>query len=440
MTVIVIGCARSGIGAAKLAHTTGNKVVVYDNKPFDKFNEETKQTIKQYEEQGIEFMLGADGFPDVDKVIVSPGVPLEIPVIKHYQNLGIDVMGEFEFASQFCKAPIIGITGTNGKTTTTTIVGEIFSAVNKNTYVVGNIGRAFSEDVLDIPEDGIVIAELSSFQLETIKYLKCHIAAILNISPDHLNRHHTMENYIAAKCRIFENMSGRLILNKEDENLQKIVGTTGTAEIFFSSKNEADGYQKDGALYEHGNKVCDIDELHILGTHNIENTLAAILIARAADVPTSVIRKVLLNFKGVEHRIEYVDTKNGIKFYNDSKATNVGAAIPALYAINKGIRLIGGGMDKQIEFDEWVQLFDGRVEKLYVIGETTNQITQTCEKYGFTNVQDYTTLEEATLAAYNEANAGDSVLLSPACASWDMFESYEKRGELFKEIVKSLKG
>ncbi|OOB79418.1 MAG: UDP-N-acetylmuramoylalanine--D-glutamate ligase [Epulopiscium sp. Nuni2H_MBin003] len=448
MNILVVGCARSGIGAAKLAVAKEHKVTIYDKKKLGDFDNETRQSLLNLSNLGVDLQLNSEDYKhNIDKVVVSPGVPLEIDIIKFYKQAGIEIVGEFEFASTFCKAPIIGITGTNGKTTTTSLVGEIFKAYNPNTYVVGNIGRAFSEEVLDIKEDGIVIAELSSFQLETIKTLKCEISAILNISPDHLNRHHTMENYIQAKYRIFENPSAinKLILNYEDTELRKLVGNTKKEELYFSAKQEIENgtYLKNGFLIDNtlgdNLEICHIDDMHILGEHNYENALAAILIARAYKVPSQIIKEVLINFRGVEHRIEYVNVVNNIKFYNDSKATNVGAAIPALHAMRSKIRLIGGGLDKDIEFDEWIKLFDTRVAKIYLIGETTNQIIETCKKYNFNNYQSYETLEEATIAAYTEANSGECVLLSPACASWDMFKSYEVRGELFKKVVNSLK-
>ncbi|OON91490.1 MAG: hypothetical protein ATN34_05500 [Epulopiscium sp. Nele67-Bin002] len=439
--MLVVGCARSGIGASKLANSLGYKVALYDDKKFEDFSEETKQVLKQLESEGIELLLGTKIFKeDIELVVVSPGVPLEIPVIEYYKSQGIEVIGEFEFASAFCKAPIVGITGTNGKTTTTTMVGEILKSFNPNTYVVGNIGTAFSEEVQSITEDAIVAAELSSFQLETILTLECQVAAILNISPDHLNRHHTMENYIKAKFRIFENGNGILVLNHDDPELIKLVGKTNRTQILFSSTTKLDkgAYVDDGTLCYDAEPICEISKLHILGKHNIENTLAAIAITKALGVPSEIIKKVLLEFRGVEHRIEYINTIKGIKFYNDSKATNVGAAIPAIHAMTSPIRLIGGGMDKEVEFDEWVELFNGKVAKVYLIGETTNKIIETCKAHDFHSYGAYKTLDEAIQAAYNEAQEGECVLLSPACASWDMFESYEQRGDLFRAAVNTI--
>ncbi|ONI42244.1 UDP-N-acetylmuramoylalanine--D-glutamate ligase [Candidatus Epulonipiscium fishelsonii] len=443
---LIIGCARSGLAAAKLALTQNEKVGLYDSKTYDKLNQSSQQQVSELENQGVCLFLGEIfRSTEVTQLIVSPGVPLEIDIITYYKEKNVPIMGEFEYASTFCKAPIIGITGTNGKTTTTSLVGEIFRAFNPKTYVVGNIGQAFSEKVLEIPEDGIVIAELSSFQLETTTKLKCSISTILNISPDHLNRHHTMENYINAKFKII-NMNAPIILNQEDGYLKDLITSLSADIKTFSSKQPVacGTYFKDGQLCQNmlqtQSVVCNEDELHILGEHNIENALAAISIAIAYGVPMDIIKKELINFKGVEHRIEFVRNINGIKFYNDSKATNTGAAIPGLLAMKGPTRLIAGGMDKHSEFDEWIQLFEGRVKKVYLIGETTNQIIDTCKKYGFDNVESYDTLDKATLVAYEEGEFGDNILLSPACASWDMFESYEQRGNLFKYIINNLEG
>ncbi len=448
MNILVIGCARSGIGAAKLAIKAGHRVNIYDDKDFNDFSEDVKLMLENLKNLGANLVLGKNNpyIQDIDQIIISPGVPLDIPIVEYYRKGNVKIIGEFEYATSFCKAPIIGITGTNGKTTTTTLLGQIFKEYNSKSCVVGNIGLAFSEEVENTSDDSIVIAELSSFQLETIDKLTCQISAILNISPDHLNRHDTMENYMAAKYRIFENgdSTAKVILNKDDYELNKLIGKTGKTELLFSLKDPIDNgaYLKDGFLVDNtlGDKfnICHIDELNILGEHNYQNTLAAILIARAYGVPREIIRKVLLEFKGVEHRIEYVNTVSGIKFYNDSKATNTGAAIPGLMAMRSKIRLIGGGLDKHVEFDEWVELFDGRVAKIYIIGETTNQIIETCKRHNFYKYEAFNTFEQAIKTAYNEAEEGECVLLSPACASWDMFPSYEVRGDIFKKMALSL--
>lgn len=447
--ILVIGCARSGLAAAKLASIKGGLVTVYDQKKLSDFHKETRDSIKALMAQNIQFVF--EDTIDVapfDLLIVSPGVPLDLPFIEEAYRQNKVVLGELEFASSFCKAPIIAITGTNGKTTTTALVGEIAEGFNPKTYIVGNIGRAFSEDVLEITEDSIVVAEVSSFQLETIKTFHPVVSAILNITPDHLNRHKTMENYCQAKYNIFKNQtkSNFCILNDKDQYCKEALQTLIPTPIVFNGDTvpEKGAYVKEGALYENiegaENYICKVEELKILGSHNIENALAAISITRAFGIPVEIVADKLKTFAGVAHRIEYVNTKNGVDFFNDSKATNTDAAIKGLLAMKKPVRLLAGGMDKKVSFVPWIELFKGRVQKVYVIGETRAQIVSECAESGFTSIATFDTFEEAVLASYHEAKAGECVLLSPACASWDMFESYEERGDIFKKIVHNLEG
>ncbi|MDF2877084.1 MAG: UDP-N-acetylmuramoylalanine--D-glutamate ligase [Clostridia bacterium] len=450
--ILIVGCARSGIGAAKLALSQGAKVSVYDGKPYEKWDVSAKNEIDHMKESGIQFFLGEEPPVQlVDLVIVSPGISLETPVIEKAYGENIEVIGEFEFASQFCKAPIIAITGTNGKTTTTTLVGEILKSYNAETYVVGNIGRAFSEDVLAVSNQGVIVAEVSSFQLETIKSFHPIVSAILNITPDHLNRHHTMENYCTCKYNLFKNQQDTdfCILNPRDAYFEDAKKKARGQCITFSLTHRPDrgAYVKDNSLFENisGEErlICTVEELKIKGSHNIENALAAVAITTAFGVPIHHIKNSLIAFKGVAHRTEYVMEKKGIDFFNDSKATNTDAAIAGLKGLSvlqKPIRLIAGGMDKNATFKDWIKLFQGTVKKLYVIGETKHQIIKECLEEGYTETAVFDTLEQAVITAYTESHAGECILLSPACASWDMFESYEERGELFKEIVNHLEG
>lgn len=450
--VLVVGNARSGIGAAKLAHHQGAFVCVYDGKPYENWNEDMQKKIDAMKAQGIQYALGEE--PEVERfdlLILSPGVPPEIDLVQKAKKSGVTITGEFEFASWYCKAPIVAITGTNGKTTTTTLVGEMMRSFNPQTYVVGNIGNAFSETVQMIPADGIVVAEVSSFQLETANTFHPKVSALLNITPDHLNRHGTMENYCKAKYQIFANQYPEdfTVLNSKDAYYKEAQSYVKGQLIEFSSNTvpKCGAYLEDGVLYENisgeTHKICTIDELYIKGTHNVENALAAIAIGIAFGVPRTVIREVLVQFKGVEHRTEFVVTKKGVDFFNDSKATNTDAAIAGLIglgSLNKPIRLLAGGMDKKTSFTDWVKLFEGRVAKVYIIGETKEQIAMECKAVGYDTYALFNTLEEAVLAAYQESQPGECVLLSPACASWDMFESYEQRGRLFKDLVKQLEG
>ncbi|MBU3803323.1 MAG: UDP-N-acetylmuramoyl-L-alanine--D-glutamate ligase [Candidatus Cellulosilyticum pullistercoris] len=450
--VLVVGNARSGIGAAKLALNKGAKVCIYDGKPYEKWEAAMQESIDAMKSQGIEYALGDE--PNVesyDLIILSPGVSPEIHLIQKARHFNISITGEFEFASWYCKAPIVAITGTNGKTTTTTLVGEMMRSFNPKTYVVGNIGNAFSEEVGHIPADGIVVAEVSSFQLETATTFHPKVSALLNITPDHLNRHGSMENYCACKYQIFANQTVEdySILNIKDTYYEEAKEHTKANCIDFSTTTipERGAYLKEGQLWENitgvNRLVCTVDQLFIKGTHNVENALAAIAIATAFGVPIEMIKRVLTTFKGVEHRTEYVTTKRGVDFFNDSKATNTDAAIAGLVglsSLNKPIRLIAGGMDKKVSFNEWVKLFRGRVEKVYIIGETKEQIVNTCVAEGYHAYATYDTLDDAVLAAYEESKPEECILLSPACASWDMFESYEQRGRLFKELVNHLEG
>lgn len=443
--ILVIGSARSGLGAAKLAKQMKANVCVYDQKNFENLEEETRNYITALKQEKIDFVLGGEiDLDNFDMLIVSPGVPLEIPLILEARSRGKGIVGEFEFASHYCKAPILAITGTNGKTTTTMLVGEMIKSYNPETYIVGNIGRAFSEDVLDIPANGVVVAEVSSFQLETAKTFHAKVGTLLNITPDHLNRHKTMENYCEAKYKVFENQEAAeyAILNANDAYYEEAKRHVSSQVITFDSQKIAEkgAYIKDGALYENingiENYICAEDEIRVFN----ENALAAIAITTCFGIPRELIIKTLIGFKGVEHRIEYVCTKKGIDIYNDSKATNTDAAIKGLITMKKPIRLLAGGMDKNISFKDWVKLFDGRVVKAYVIGETKEQIIREAKEEGYTNIVCYDSFEAAILAAYTEGCDGESILLSPACASWDMFESYEQRGEIFKNIVYSLEG
>lgn len=450
--ILIVGNARSGIGAAKLASSQKAKVYVYDQKPYQQWDLSMQQEIEDMKGQGITFYLGEDLIQwDFELLIVSPGVPLDIEVIRRAEEKKIKIIGEFEFASWFCKAPIVAITGTNGKTTTTTLVGEIFKHYNPHTYVVGNIGKAFSEEVLHIPEGGVVVAEVSSFQLETIESFHPKVSALLNITPDHLNRHHTMENYCHCKYNIFKNQTQEdfCILNSKDTYFKEAKRQVKGLCITFSTADcpEKGAYLKDRHLCENisgqENVICDIDVLKIKGMHNIENALAAIAITAAFGVPSHIIRQTLGAFKGVAHRTEYVTTKKGIDFFNDSKATNTDAAIAGLVGLSmlkKPIRLIAGGMDKHTTFKEWIKYFSKNVKKVYIIGETKGQIARECSEEGYTSTQTFESFKEAVLTAYEEACEGECILLSPACASWDMFESYEQRGDLFKEIVSNLEG
>lgn len=443
--VLVSGTAKSGISAAGLLKKLGADVTVQDAKT----EAELGDIVNELRNEGFKLYLGAnpdDIIENMDILVMSPGVPSDLPFVNKAREKNIPVIGEIELAYMFCKSPVIGITGTNGKTTTTTLAGDICKAYFENTFVVGNIGNPFADITLETKEEGIVVAELSSFQLETINEFKPKASAVLNITPDHLNRHHTLENYISAKERVFENQNEDdfCILNYNDETTRKMADKTKAKVIFFSLGGviKEGIYSDENSIYinalGYNEKVVDIDELKILGGHNVENAMAAVGCCAAVGVPVNVIRKVLKEFKAVEHRIEYVTTINDIEFYNDSKGTNPDASIKAVEAMKRPICIIAGGYDKGSDFTEWIDTFKGRVKFAAVIGAVKDKITETLDKAGFTNYKTADTFEEAIDLCYENAVPGDCVLLSPACASWDMFKSYEQRGEIFKEYVKKL--
>ena len=444
--VLVSGVAKSGISAAYLLKKLGANVTIQDAKTEDKLGD----VVTELKNNGITLFLGAnpdDIIEDMDILVMSPGVPTDLPFVNKARENNIPVIGEIELAYMFCKSPIIGITGTNGKTTTTTLVGDICKAYYNNTFVVGNIGNPFTDITLDTTNDGAVVAELSSFQLETIKEFTPKVSAVLNITPDHLNRHHTLENYIAAKERVFENQTADdyCILNYNDETTKAMANKTKAKVIFFSLNNSLEEgiYSDDKSIYikalGYDQKVVDIDELKILGGHNVENAMAAIGCSIALGVPMDIVVKVLKAFTAVEHRIEYVTTVNDIEFYNDSKGTNPDASIKAVEAMKRPICIIAGGYDKGSDFTEWIDTFKGRVKFVAVIGAVKDKIVDTLNKADFTNYKTADTFEEAIGLCYENAEKGDCVLLSPACASWDMFKSYEQRGEIFKDYVRKLK-
>lgn len=444
--VLVFGLGISGIGAGKILEAHGADVVLYDGN--QKLTEE-KVRKQLGEDSNAKIVIGE--FPEeilenLDMTVLSPGVPTDLPVIEKMRKQGVTVIGEVELAYQYGKGDVLAITGTNGKTTTTTLLGEIMKNYQDNVYVVGNIGTPYTTAASLMTDDTITVAEMSSFQLESIVDFRPRVSAILNFTPDHLNRHHTMEAYVNAKKNIAKNQTedDYCILNYEDELTREFGKEVKAKVLYFSSQRKLEEgiYLEDGnIIYHYGNvseKICHVDELQILGTHNHENVMAACAMAAVYGVPVEKIRESVKAFKGVEHRIEYVIEKDGVAYYNDSKGTNPDAAIKGIQAMNRPTVLIGGGYDKGSEYTEWINSFDGKVKKLILIGDTKEKIAEDARKCGFTDYEFADTFEEAVLTAAKIAESGEAVLLSPACASWDMFPSYEVRGEKFKEIVKSL--
>ena len=440
---LVCGMARSGIAAAKLLNRLGARVTLQDMKK----REEISADVLALEGEGIVLYTGAN--PDEiacaqDLIVLSPGTPCDLPFIAAAEKAGIEVISEVELAYRLTPCPITAITGTNGKTTTTTLTGEIMKTAYSGTAVVGNIGIPYSEEVERLTEKDWVVAEISSFQMEKAKEFHPHISAVLNITPDHLNRHKTMDVYIAMKERVFAKQTAAdfCILNHGDETCRKMADKTAAKVFFFdSSETLAEGIYLDGDAIEVrwgaiNETLIHVDELQILGVHNYENVMAAAAMGICAGIALDTIRAVLKGFAGVAHRIEYVATVDGVDYYNDSKGTNVDASIRAVLAMKKPIVLIGGGYDKGSSFDEWTKLFPGRVKHLVLIGVTAPKVRASAEKFGFTAISDCETFEEAVDLCREKAEDGDCVLLSPACASWGMFDNYEQRGDMFKEQVR----
>ena len=442
-TVLVIGTGKSGIGAAGLLSKAGAKTILFDSN--EKLNVEAlkEKTAGIASLQLVTGTLPLELEEQVELLVVSPGVPIDSDMVVSFEKRGIPVWGEIELAYAFSEGEVIAITGTNGKTTTTTLVGEIMSAYKPSVFVVGNIGNPYTDIAMDTREDSVVVAEISSFQLETIHTFAPKVSAILNITPDHLNRHHTMECYVETKERIASNQTKEdvCVLNYEDTYTRTFGEKCPAKVVFFSSKRElADGLFLQGEeimLAENGKvqRLMNIHEMNLVGLCNVENVMAAIAICRAMDVPMDVILATVRQFKAVEHRIEFVATKNGVDYYNDSKGTNPDAAIQGIRAMTKPTILIGGGYDKQSEYDEWIENFDGKVKALVLIGQTRDKIAECARKHGFSNIILADTFEEAFQICVQNAVPGDAVLLSPACASWGMFSNYEVRGKMFKEMV-----
>ena len=445
--VLVCGMALSGVYSAILLKKLGAHVILQDIKDTD----DVRRQGKQLEDIGVELYLGKNPDEivlDQDAIVLSPGIPLSLEFIKKAMQEGIYVIGEFELASKFCKCPVAAITGTNGKTTTTTLLGDIMKSFIENTAIVGNIGIPFTQEVSGLDESSFCVAEISSFQLETIDTFRPNISAVLNITPDHLDRHKTLENYIAMKERIFSNQkeSDFLILNYDNPHCLDMKNRASCQVIFFSTKKELEEgvFLKGDDIWIRFNNMdfslININELNIIGYHNVENAMAASAMALCAGVPQNIIYEALKEFKAVPHRMEYVGAVNDIIFYNDSKATNPDAATKSVESMTRPTILIGGGYNKDTPFDDWVKSFDKKVKYLVVIGSAKEDILSLCKKYNFKNAVSADTFEEAMNLAYENAESGDCVLLSPACASWDMFSSYEERGNLFKEFVFELGG
>jgi UDP-N-acetylmuramoylalanine--D-glutamate ligase len=446
MTCLVAGTGISGIGAAKLLGKKGAAVILYDGN--DKLSKE-EIAAKLGNDVTAEIVLGQ--LPEAvieqsDIMVLSPGIAIDAPFVNAVRDAGVPIWGEVELAYVCGAGQVAAITGTNGKTTTTALVGEIFKNYFDSAFVVGNIGTAYTSVADQMKENSVTAAEISSFQLETIRTFHPKVSAVLNITPDHLNRHYTMENYTNVKVSVSKNQTKDdvCVLNYEDSRLREAAAGIPARVVYFSSKQpvENGAYYKDGSMYftdgTNTEEILKVNEMNLVGMHNVENVMAAALITYYMGVPMEVIRQTIRTFKAVEHRIEYVAEKNGVLYYNDSKGTNTDASIQAVKAMSRPTYLIAGGYDKGSEYDDWIATFGTTIKKLVLLGATKDKIAKAAKEQGFTEYVFVDSLEEAVAYCSKEAVPGEAVLLSPACASWDMFKSYEQRGTLFKEYVNAL--
>ncbi len=442
--VLVVGLGKSGIAAARFLKARGAQVTVSDIRPAGLISE-----LPALLDAGIMVETGSHGlltFRRQDLIVVSPGVPSNTPELTTVRAMGIPIIGEMELGSEFLQGQIVAITGSNGKTTTTTLVGEILKASGKPTLVGGNIGRPVVDMVAESTPESWSVLEVSSFQLETIQTFHPRIAAVLNITPDHLDRHGSFEAYAAAKSRITENQTvdDFLILNAEDEPTKLVAAKTKAQIYWFSPRRQV----KQGA-FAHGESILfrakeggevepimPVAEIPLAGAHNVENVLSAVCAARLAGVDAETIREAVAAFHAVEHRLEFVREVNGVRWFNDSKATNVDATAKAIEAFPGGIWLILGGKDKDSDYSTLSPLLRSRVKAVITIGSAAEKIES--HLAGIVKIERAGTMERAVAWVRQEAKSGDVVLLAPACSSFDQFENYEHRGHVFKQLVGAL--
>ncbi|MGA8937937.1 MAG: UDP-N-acetylmuramoyl-L-alanine--D-glutamate ligase [Acidobacteriaceae bacterium] len=442
--VLVVGLGKSGLAAARFLKARGARVTVSDARPAMLIAE-----LSEMLEQGYMVEAGSHGlltFRRQDLIVVSPGVPMSTPELKQVRAMGMHIIGELELGSQYLQGEVVAVTGSNGKTTTTTLIGEILKASGRPTLVGGNIGRPVTAMVEESSAESWSVLEVSSFQLETVETFKPKIALVLNITPDHLDRHGTFEAYAALKARIteFQTAEDFLVLNGEDKDTQMVAAKTKAQIYWFSTRRPI----KQGA-FVHGESilfvpregakpepVMPVAEIPLVGAHNVENVLAAVCAARLAGVEAETIRETVRGFKAVEHRLEFVREVGRVRYYNDSKATNVDATMKAVEAFADGVYLILGGKDKGSDYRVLEPLLRERVKTVITIGSAAEKIERQLD--GVVKIERAETLERAVAFAQATAVAGDTVLLAPACASFDQFENYEQRGRVFKELVAAL--
>ncbi|UCE20581.1 MAG: UDP-N-acetylmuramoyl-L-alanine--D-glutamate ligase [Gemmatimonadota bacterium] len=441
---VVLGLASSGVAVASLLARKGAEVVGSDVLT----KEQLPETAEKLERQGVHIEWG--GHPDTllegaEYVVISPGVPQNVPVVQRAHERGIPVVGEIEVASWFCRAPIIAVTGSNGKTTTTALLGELFTGDGWVVTVAGNIGSPFSDSADSIPPEGIAVVEVSSFQLETIVAFRPEVSVLLNLSPDHLDRYAGYEAYVAAKARIFENQDERdvAVLNADDSGVMGLAGQISAKIVPFSiARDLEEGVFVSGGvltarLSGQEEQMCSVEEIRVPGPHNLSNVAAALAVSKTKGLGTSKLRKVLRTFAGVEHRLEWVADVGGIAFINDSKATNVVSVQCALQSFQTPIILIAGGREKGTDFGPLRRSVAEKVKLLILMGEAAPKLRHALS--GVVETVEAGSMEEAVDKAFQSAREGDTVLLSPACASFDMYHNYEERGARFKDAVRRIR-
>ena len=442
--ILIVGLGKSGVACARLCVSQSANVFVFDK---DKAKYDLVRSHKLFEGKNIVAMtkIAPKYLKDMDIVVLSPSIQLSARIEKYLKEQHIALVGEIEFSSRFCRSEILAITGTNGKTTTTTLLGEIVQAFNPNTYVLGNIGKAFATKALSTKRDGYVVLEVSSFQLKTIATFTPKIAALLNLKEDHMDYHKTFEDYASSKLRIFENMkaSDFAVVNYNDAMCVERTKNIVPEIYYFSTTCEVKGaYLKDGAIYFCDGtstfSICEQNDIRLVGMHNIANVLCAVCMAFLIGISKELIKDTIINFKGLTHRIEFVKTKNSVSYYNDSKATNVDSTLVATRSFSQNIVLLLGGSYKGENFKALFRELPQNVRYVVAYGKTANKIMRAARALGYTNISKCDGLLNAVLSARIVANEGDVVLLSPACASFDQFRNYEERGDSFKEIVRNL--
>ncbi|HEX8893127.1 MAG TPA: UDP-N-acetylmuramoyl-L-alanine--D-glutamate ligase [Terriglobales bacterium] len=440
--VLVVGLGKSGIASALFLADHGARVAVSDTKSEEELHHEIPQLL----DRGIVVEAGYHNertFKEQELIVISPGVPSDVPQLEQARQAGIPVIGEVELAARYLKGRIVAITGSNGKTTTTALTGEIIAAAGKKILVGGNIGTPAISFVETATDDAYIVLEVSSFQLETIETFHPKIAVVLNVTPDHLDRHHTFENYAAAKARIFENQTAAdfAVLNADDATCVAMAAKTKAAVYWFSRQHLGERgsfVRRDDIIWrdrDHEQTIMPVAEIGLKGAHNVENVLAGVCAGMLAGVDPADIRRAVAAFKAVEHRLEFVATIRGVDYYNDSKATNVDATIKALESFAGGVHVILGGKDKGSDYSVLNPLLQERVKRVYTIGAAAPKIESQIKGVPVVSAG---TIDTAVRLAGESAAAGDIVLLAPACASFDQFVSYEHRGRVFKDLVRQM--